>query len=412
MTGQYQSLLLTLLLQVGFMVALASLVGALRPLREVLTGDSDDPRWRLGRIIFEVFILSAGLRARYSMGFEAGDLSLEGAFLMGWTHGRLAGLFTGIALGGISWHAGWVPALPALVIVGFGGAYLSSRFKNASLWLAGGESVQAPIRELVICGFTLMLMKACWLGLSWAEMVSQVTVVRGFGSFLLSLLLSVVCVAAPLWIWRGLRVEAELVRRTRQMERARMETLIERFRPHFLFNTLGAIVSLMRTDVEGARSMTLKLAGLLRRSLEENVTGFVPLREEMRFLDDYLSIESIRHGERLRVTKEIGEDLLDFPVPRMILQPLVENAILHGIDPKVEGGTVSIRARRNGLGLRIEIEDDGVGLSKERSEGIGLKNLRARLKLAYGDGARLELVPSSEKGGAKAILDLPARRAV
>ena len=405
-----QGLLLTLLLQVGLMVGLASLVAAVRPLREVLSGDRDELWWRLGRLVLEGCVLLAGLKARLSLGYEATDLSLEGTFLVGWAHGSGAGVAVAVVLGAVALNSGWSAALPFLILVGIAGAGLARRYENASTWMGGRHtSIVTPVRELVICGGVLVACKAIWALLGWPGVVPPIAVAHGVGSFFAVLMTSAISVAAPLWIWRGLRVEGELMRRTRQIEQARMESLMERFRPHFLFNTLSAIVSLMRTDVEGARSMTLKLAGLLRRSLEEDVYGFVPLQEELRFADDYLSIESIRHGDRLRVERRIPEDIMEFPVPRMILQPLVENAIMHGIDPKVEGGTLTLTARKNGLGLVIEVADDGVGLSED-NEGIGLNNLRARLKLAYGEAGRVELQPGPDGQGTRAVLNLPPRR--
>jgi len=392
------------------MVGLASLVVVFRPLREVVSGDRDEIEWRLARVIVEGAILLAGLKARVSLGYEATDLSLEGTFLVGWVHGTAAGVLVAAALGAVAIYGGWSATLPFLILVAIVAAGLARRYENASAWMGGMRaSLETPVRELVVCAATLVSCKALWVLLGWPGVVPPIKVAHGVGSFFAVLLTSAISVAAPLWIWRGLRVEAEFMRSTRQMEQARMESLMERFRPHFLFNTLGAIVSLMRTDVEGARSMTLKLAGLLRRSLEEDVYGFVPLKEEMRFIADYLSIEGIRHGDRLRIEREIPEDVMEFPVPRMILQPLVENAILHGIDPKVEGGAVTLKAVKNGLGLVIEVVDDGVGLSDD-NEGIGLNNLRARLKLAYGGAARVELKPGPDGVGTRAVLSLPPRR--
>jgi len=134
------------------------------------------------------------------------------------------------------------------------------------------------------------------------------------------------------------------------------------------------------------------------------------LRDELRFVRDYLDIESIRHGNRLKVQEMVDEDTLDLRVPRMILQPLVENAILHGIDPKLEGGTVTIRAKSSGDFLRIEVSDDGVGIEDPPREGIGLGNLRARLETAYENNKAFLEITGGPENGASAVLWIPLEK--
>jgi len=405
-----QNYLLILLLRIGYMAALASLVVAWKPLREVVTGERRTLMWRMARVLVEAAVLGAGVGARISLLSSSTDLSLEGIFLSGWIHGPITGVIVGLFIGSIElWGGHWTPLL-FLPVVGLVSGQLAIRYPDVAGWSSGSKvGGRDAARDLAIGIAVLLVLESIWAIMGIMNVAPNVVPVQGVISFFGVLLSSVACVLTPIWIWRGLRMEAELEKRTRQMEKIRMESLMERFRPHFLFNTLGAIVSLMRTDLEGARKMTIKLAGLLRRSMSDN-DEFVPLRDELRFVRDYLDIESIRHGNRLKVQEMVDEDTLDLRVPRMILQPLVENAILHGIDPKLEGGTVTIRAKSSGDFLRIEVSDDGVGIEDPPREGIGLGNLRARLETAYENNkAFLEITGGPEKG-ASAVLWIPLEK--
>lgn len=405
-----QNLLLILLLRIGFMAALASIVAALRPFREVLTLERKAPIWRIARVLFETTVLAAGVYARMSISSHAADLSLEGCFLMGWTHGPWTGLAVGLTLGGIEVFGGYWAPLIMLPIAGMAAGQLALYFPETAGWSAGTRVVGRKVaQDTAVCISALMMLVGVWIVLSIGNLAPKIIPVNGVLIFTAVIMSSVLCVVTPMYIWRGLRMEAELERRMRQMEKIKMESLMERFRPHFLFNTLGAIVSLMRTDVDGARNMTLKLAGLLRRSLSGG-EGFVPFREEMKFARDYLDIESIRHGERLKVKEIIDPAALDVPVPRMVLQPLIENAILHGIDPKVEGGTLTIRANKAGSFLNVVVSDNGVGIDDPPREGIGLSNLRARLETAFVSGEAKLQIENGPEGGARAALWIPLER--
>ncbi len=406
-----QSILLILLLRVGYMAALASLVVAFKPLRQAVTGERREPLLRFGRVLLEITVLAVGAGARLKLLNPAADLSLEGTFLIGWSHGLAAGLLAGHILGFVeAWGGHWAP-IPFLILVGVLSGRLRRNFTAVGGWTTGTRAWDRRVaREALYVTGIFVIFILVWTFMSRIEMAPEVAPVTGYVSLAGLLLSSIVAIVAPLWIWRGFRMEAELERRTRQMEKVRMESLMERFRPHFLFNTLSTIVSLMRIDVEKARAMTLKLAGLLRRAMSSG-EGFVPLSEELRFARDYLDIESIRHGERLKISENIDPEALGLPVPRMLLQPLLENAVIHGIDPKLEGGTVTINVSKQSDYLKIEVVDDGVGLSEPKREGIGLTNLRDRLNVAYRDNsARLELEENPEEGGARATLWIPLEK--
>jgi LytS/YehU family sensor histidine kinase len=181
--------------------------------------------------------------------------------------------------------------------------------------------------------------------------------------------------------------------------------------PHFLFNTLHTISAMIREDVAGAERMIARLSDLLRLLLAHMGTHEVPLHVELDFVRNYFEIQRIRYGGQLDLRASVAPNTLDASVPNMILQPLVENAIKHGFDPRsVRPLHVSICARREGARLLITVSDDGRGLAPRanRDEGVGLKNVRSRLYELYGCDARLEL-SDAEGAGCLARIDLPDR---
>ena len=182
--------------------------------------------------------------------------------------------------------------------------------------------------------------------------------------------------------------EAQL--RTRLAE-ANLQALQRQLHPHFLFNTLNTISALMHRDTEAADAMLERLGDLLRLTLDRVGTQHVSLKDELDFLRKYLEIEKTRFGERLQVHIEVDLATLDAAVPNLVLQPLVENALRHGIGPKIGGGRVDIIARRDGHDLWLEVRDNGVGLTSDAfHKGVGLTNTRSRLEHLYGDRYRFE----------------------
>jgi two-component system LytT family sensor kinase len=221
---------------------------------------------------------------------------------------------------------------------------------------------------------------------------------------------TVLTVSIPIKIWNTARIEHRLQEQETLLLAAKIEALKSQINPHFLFNTLTSVSSLIRSQPETARTVILKLSGLLRRLLRSQ-EQFVTLREELDSIDEYLDIEVIRFGPRLVVRKDISADTLDILVPSMILQPLVENSIKHGLTRKVGAGHITLRSRRDGERLYLEVEDDGLGISDERlqtamSSGIGLSNVHERLRVIYGATYQLKL--SSEPGkGTLARIEVP-----
>jgi two-component system LytT family sensor kinase len=190
-----------------------------------------------------------------------------------------------------------------------------------------------------------------------------------------------------------------------------MDALSSQINPHFLFNTLNTVSALIRIDPDTARGVVLKLSNILRRLLRKHET-FVPLREELSFIDDYLDIEVARFGhDNLDIVKEIDEVTLETFIPSMLLQPMVENSLKHGLAPKLEGGRILLRTTSKNGRLQIEIADNGVGISEEKMphvyvEGIGLSNVRERLRVLYGEDFQLD-IESSEGQGTTIRIDVP-----
>jgi signal transduction histidine kinase len=186
---------------------------------------------------------------------------------------------------------------------------------------------------------------------------------------------------------------------TRLVE-AQLKTLQAELHPHFLFNTLHAISTLVHTNPESADRMISRLSDLLRLTFDGSGAAAVSLQEELEFLQKYLEIEQIRFQDRLSVHYDVDAETLDAEVPRLILQPLVENAIKHGVSPRSGQGLIQITSRIRDGSLWIEIRDNGVGLSgpalSRLNAGVGLSNTRARLECLYGTGQRLEFAEGSD----------------
>lgn len=191
---------------------------------------------------------------------------------------------------------------------------------------------------------------------------------------------------------------------------AQLQALKAQLQPHFLFNTLHTISALIREDVEAADRMISRLSDLLRLALRRDGRNTIPLREELEFVEKYLDVERIRFSDRLRTEIRVSPQALDAEVPNLILQPLVENAIRHGITPKASGGTVRVSAGCDGAMLHLEVSDDGVGLERtdqnSNGNGVGLANVRERLQQLYGDGHRFSMV---DDGGLTITIRLPLK---
>lgn len=193
-----------------------------------------------------------------------------------------------------------------------------------------------------------------------------------------------------------------------QLSQATLQALKMQLNPHFLFNALNSISSLMYTDVESADAMLARLSEFLRMTVDRDLAQEIPLEQELDFVRRYLEIEQIRFEERLHVSIEADEQAQRATVPSLALQPLVENAIHHGIAPRPQGGAIEIRAYRENAHLHLSVMDDGVGAPAQPRERIGLANTRARLERLYGEDQRLSIT-DMPNGGFRVDMVIPYR---
>jgi two-component system, LytTR family, sensor kinase len=216
-------------------------------------------------------------------------------------------------------------------------------------------------------------------------------------------------VAHALYYYRGLRErEAQTARLTAQLAQAQLQALKMQIHPHFLFNTLNSISALLHKDVEAADRMIARLGDFLRLTLKSSDAQIVNFEQELEFLKCYLDIEHIRFQDRLTVEMDIDPHALTAMIPNLILQPIVENAVRHGVARQTNPGHITIRARRQGARLIMKVEDNGPGLKlNSNGSGIGLSNTRARLEQFYGKDFSFQIGNSAERG-ASVTLDVPA----
>jgi two-component sensor histidine kinase len=239
---------------------------------------------------------------------------------------------------------------------------------------------------------------------------------RGFHQYVLYYVLLLGIAHAVLYYGRYRERERAAERLAASLTEARLQALKMQLQPHFLFNTLNAISALIPAEAKPARRMVARLGDLLRIALEHEATQEVTLREELAFLRPYLEIEQARLEDRLTVVMEIAPETLDARVPHLLLQPLVENAIRHGIAPRIEPGRVEISATRGADDrfLHLEVRDDGPGVDRDDQartrKGVGLANIQSRLEQLYDGEHRFELANHPE-GGAVVRIALPFRRA-
>lgn len=221
------------------------------------------------------------------------------------------------------------------------------------------------------------------------------------------------CVHAFTYFAEARERDALAARLAAQVAEARLAALRMQFNPHFLLNSLNAALVLVRDRDTANAERTLELLGdVLRQVLQSDAQQEVRLADELRFLDDYLALEQIRFSDRLHVDRDVPPPLIDALVPQFILQPLVENALRHGIGASLTGGTIVIAAHADGDDLVLAVSDNGAGLSAggaPNGRGVGLRNVRERLATLYGDRASLALTTRADSPGAEAVVRLPLR---
>jgi signal transduction histidine kinase len=236
-------------------------------------------------------------------------------------------------------------------------------------------------------------------------------------AFSLLVFAGIVAAAHAAMLYRRYRErELRAVHLETQLARAELQSLRTQLQPHFLFNTLNTISALVHRDPDGAERVVSRLGDLLRLSLQTAARSEVALRRELEFLAGYVEIQQTRFRDRLTVTVDAEPEALDGVVPSLMLQPLVENAIRHGIEPRAAPGHVVVRAWRSAGRLTITVSDDGVGVPAQGSpsptagNGVGLRNTRARLRQLYGTDHTFSVGPSAD-GGTVVLLEIPYRPA-
>src|SRR6476469_8224091 len=379
MPGAEQVLLSTLLVKLAVMAAAATVLVRFRRFRHFLIFEHRPSRDRLMFALGLGSLLAAGVVARLALGYQAADLTLEGAFLAGLLDGPYAGLTVGVMVGIPPLFSGEFIALPFAIGCGFAGGGLRELCPKDVLWQFSPfvftslhRRAWQMLRSLKVDWQVMLLLAP--IGLEIIRQLLGARYHRLFfmapGSphslwFVIIVFATVLAVATPIKIWNNARIEHRLQEQEKLLLAAKLEALANQINPHFLFNTLTSISSLIRTQPETARVLITKLSGLLRRLLR-STDHFVTLREELEAIDEYLHIESVRFGPQLRVEKRIHPDTLDVIVPSLILQPLVENSIKHGLSPKVGSGRITITSVLHKGHAVIEVVDDGLGMTAEQ----------------------------------------------
>jgi len=340
-----------------------------------------------------------------------------------WLAGNsLAGAVIGLAVG--FFNTGVIEQPTIVISVLFGNVVGFTAFFSASVLFPRLRRLARPIRILLL-GFTLLTGAVSGsvavlyaYPLFVARDLSQTAAIVAING-----VLSVI-VGGIVFVYESMRfkLEASLreVQEVRLVEarlreataRAELAALQAQINPHFFFNTLNTIASLLEDDPEAAEEVLHRLAGLFRYAFKVSDTTSVTLSEELEFTRNYLTIERARFGERLQVEWDIDPESMEIPVPGLLLQPLVENAIGHGIAPRVEGGRVRISSRLVDRTLHLDVVDDGVGINGSQEDlvqdGHGLGNVKRRLEAVYGGRGTLSLLKHPGKSGTVARLLLPA----
>ena len=405
--------LLILLVKLAVAASLASILTRSSGFQRMLMREERTLTQRIQMALVCALIYGAGVAVRVGThgAYQAVDLGMEGSLVMGMLGGYVTGLVAGVFIA--------IPALfesrPLTMLLfaaaGVMGGLLRDLAPNKEfIWKFTPFPDLAIVRllrrgDLRLAGFSI----ACVGMIVLAELLRSTlaAVFTNRGVFALQepwndgpwvtvavYATTLFAVALPIKIWDSNLNEKRLEQQQLRLNEARLAALSSQINPHFLFNTLNSVASLIRLNPEQARQVVYKLSKILRRLLRQQ-DNLIPLGEELGFIEDYLSIEMVRFGDKLRFIKEVEPDTLDLLVPSMLLQPLVENSIRHGLATKVDGGTIRVRSRRQGTQLQILVEDDGVGIPESRlarmfeQGGIGVTNVNERLKVLYGDSYRM-----------------------
>ena len=422
-----QEHIVTLLVKIGLMASIAGFGIRSNAVRLLLLREERTLRQRVQLALWFIALFLPGVTARVAnRSYAPLDLGFEGSLLAGIAGGYMTGMIAGMAIAVPSMFAGEFLSLPVFAIMGLSGGLLrDSAFDEDDIWRFSPfpdinvYRIFQPGRELRSALFHVY----ATFGVLASEFVRETlgTAFRGRlftlgywgdpASLLVALYATTyLCITLPLKVWSSTRNESKLEEQQRLLLQARLDALASQINPHFLFNTLNSVTSLIRLNPEQARTMVVRLSRILRRRLR-NQDHFAALSDELEFIDDYLAIETARFGDKLRVIKDIDPSAMSIPVPSMLLQPLVENSIRHGLASKVEGGTITLRAHRANARLVIKVEDDGVGIPEAElagvlKKGIGVSNVKERLEVLYNQDYRME-IDSQPGRGTRIEIEVP-----
>ena len=421
---------ITLLVKMGVIASVASVLARVTTFRRLFFAEHRTSRQTLALLAFIVVPLTLGVWIRTAVpNFLGADISFETVILLGLLLGPGWAMLGGAVLSLPALHHHEYLALPFNLLIGLAAGILGrfvgkeeiwsfTPFIDLSLYRWVRRNLRQPrVDRQFLMLFIIVALEACrcWLALSYLHPPRLFALLAAqWWLQLLVWLCAPIVVGIALKVWNTLRIEIKLEEQKRLLLEARLDALQRQINPHFLFNTLNSIASLVRMKPELAREMTVKLANILRALLKDHDT-YVPLSDELSFTDDYLDIEVVRFGaEKLRVEKEIDPRTLSVLVPSILLQPLIENSIKHGLEPRLHGGTVTLRSRLEGDRVLIEVADDGVGMGnrpvsalRRTGAGIGMKNVQERLEVLYGNEARFTVVSNPGRGTLVSI-EIPA----
>ena len=437
-------LLVTLLVKLGVVASVASILARAASFRRLFFAEKRRRTQTLALLAFFLVPLTLGVWVRLVVpNFLAADISFEAVVLLGLLISPGWAMLGGVALSVPAMLHGEFLALPFNVMVGLAAGTMGRFVEKEEIWsftplidLSLYRWIRRSLRRPRIDRQILLLVVIAFMEMI-RDWVAHLVPHRLFALLSSHLWVqALVWLAAPinvgiaLKVWNTLRLERTLEEQKRLLLEARLDALQRQINPHFLFNTLNSIASLVRSRPDLAREMTVKLANILRALLKHHDT-YVPLRQELSFTDDYLDIEVVRFGSKLRVEKEIDPRTLDALVPSILLQPLIENSIKHGLEPRIGGGTVTLRSRLEDDRICIEVADDGVGINggsrllgqapeqgapgpshlgtgdNRHGAGIGMKNVQERLEVLYGNRARFK-VESYPGRGTLVSIEIPA----
>lgn len=308
--------------------------------------------------------------------------------------------------------AGWIGFLLVSVV----SYQLAKRFPLIGSRKFRNLAIHIPTGVILVAALCAALLIAAppqfpWNDVTFAEKLGIVAL-RYFGTFLM-LYFGILGIQHASLYYRAYQTrELQATLLESQLANAQLDVLKMQLQPHFLFNTLNTIASLLYKDLAGAQRMIVRLSDLLRLSLESSTSHEVPLEEEIRFLEQYVEIQRVRFQDRLSVDYEIDDNCRDILVPRLILQPLVENSIRHGIGESAQSAQIEVAAFCEGGRLVLEVRDNGSGVAavanRENAPGIGIRNTRARLMQLYGDQQSMSFYDVKPRG-ITARIEIPSR---